>query len=168
MNNPVAGINLTYLDSGESALEVSTNDSSVYTINPGTYKLNGFNEDLELYLGGVYTVLVSLDNTGEIQVCLHYKSLSLSKSRFQDVELYQITAPNSVHMLWLIPQYVVITAGEIMFSITGLEFSYSQAPVSMKSVLTAAFLLTTAVGNLIIVIIESAKIFEKQVDPEAY
>ncbi|XP_063920551.1 peptide transporter family 1 isoform X3 [Zophobas morio] len=162
VNNPVAGINLTYLDSGESALEVSTNDSSVYTINPGTYKLNGFNEDLELYLGGVYTVLVSLDNTGEIQVCLHYKSLSLSKSRFQDVELYQITAPNSVHMLWLIPQYVVITAGEIMFSITGLEFSYSQAPVSMKSVLTAAFLLTTAVGNLIIVIIESAKIFEKQ------
>jgi solute carrier family 15 oligopeptide transporter 1 len=50
-----------------------------------------------------------------------------------------------------------------MFSITGLEFSYSQAPVTMKSVLTAAFLLTTAIGNLIIVIIESAKIFEKQV-----
>lgn len=76
---------------------------------------------------------------------------------------FEITAPNSIHMLWLIPQYVVITAGEIMFSITGLEFSYSQAPTSMKSVLTAAFLLTTAIGNLIIVIIESAKIFERQV-----
>lgn len=50
-----------------------------------------------------------------------------------------------------------------MFSITGLEFSYSQAPVSMKSVLQAAWLLTTAIGNLIIVIIESAKIFDKQV-----
>lgn len=81
----------------------------------------------------------------------------------QDLKSIQITEPNSVHMLWQIPQYIVITAGEIMFSITGLEFSYSQAPVSMKSVLTAAFLLTTAFGNLIIVIIESAKIFDKQV-----
>lgn len=49
-----------------------------------------------------------------------------------------------------------------MFSITGLEFSYSQAPISMKSVLQACFLLTTAFGNLIIVLIESAQIFEKQ------
>ena len=39
---------------------------------------------------------------------------------------YILTKENSVHMLWLIPQYFVITAGEIIFSVTGLEFSYSQ------------------------------------------
>ena len=39
---------------------------------------------------------------------------------------FVLTSENSVHMLWIIPQYFVITAGEIMFSITGLEFSYSQ------------------------------------------
>lgn len=33
---------------------------------------------------------------------------------------------NNVHIAWQIPQYVLITAGEVMFSITGLEFSYSQ------------------------------------------
>lgn len=66
-------------------------------------------------------------------------------------------------MLWLLPQYIIITAAEIMFSITGLEFSYSQAPVTMKSFLQACWLLTTAIGNAIIVVIESAKIFEKQV-----
>lgn len=33
---------------------------------------------------------------------------------------------NNVHIAWQIPQYVIITAGEVMFSITGLEFSYSQ------------------------------------------
>jgi solute carrier family 15 oligopeptide transporter 1 len=75
---------------------------------------------------------------------------------------FEITEPNSVHMLLLLPQYIIITAGEIMFAITGLEFSYSQAPISMKSVLQACFLLTSAIGNLIIVIIESAKIFDKQ------
>jgi len=31
-----------------------------------------------------------------------------------------------MHMLWLIPQYFVITMGEVMFSITGLEFSFTQ------------------------------------------
>ena len=34
--------------------------------------------------------------------------------------------PNSVHMALQIPQYFFITAGEVMFSVTGLEFSYSQ------------------------------------------
>lgn len=80
-----------------------------------------------------------------------------------DIKVIEVTQANSVHMLWLIPQYVIITAGEIMFSITGLEFSYSQAPVTMKSFLQACWLLTTAIGNAIIVVIESAKIFEKQV-----
>lgn len=34
--------------------------------------------------------------------------------------------PGTVSMLWQSGQYVVITCGEVMFSITGLEFSYSQ------------------------------------------
>lgn len=34
--------------------------------------------------------------------------------------------PNSAHMALQIPQYFFITAGEVMFSVTGLEFSYSQ------------------------------------------
>ncbi|KAH9363225.1 hypothetical protein HPB48_002416 [Haemaphysalis longicornis] len=62
-------------------------------------------------------------------------------------------------MFYQIPQYVLITAGEVMFSVTGLEFSYSQAPSSMKSVLQAAWLLTVAVGNLIVVIIAEARFF---------
>lgn len=33
---------------------------------------------------------------------------------------------NNVHIAWQIPQYVLITMGEVLFSITGLEFSYSQ------------------------------------------
>lgn len=34
-----------------------------------------------------------------------------------------------VSMLWQIPQYAIITCGEVMFSITGLEFSYSQVRI---------------------------------------
>ncbi|KAM6934037.1 solute carrier family 15 member 1 [Xenentodon cancila] len=67
--------------------------------------------------------------------------------------------PNSVHMALQIPQYFFITAGEVMFSVTGLEFSYSQAPSNMKAVLQAGWLFTVAVGNFIVLIVaELAKL----------
>merc|ERR1719348_2716144 len=78
------------------------------------------------------------------------------------VNMFTLSVPNSVHILWLLPQYVVITVGEIMFSITGLEFSYSQAPESMKSVLQACWLLTVAFGNIIVIIVAEAKAFDEQ------
>ncbi|KAM9830633.1 solute carrier family 15 member 1-like [Syngnathus typhle] len=70
--------------------------------------------------------------------------------------------PNSVHMAWQIPQYFLITAGEVVFSVTGLEFSYSQAPSNMKSVLQAGWLLTVAVGNIIVLIVAEAATLEDQ------
>ncbi|GAB1300248.1 Proton-dependent high affinity oligopeptide transporter PepT2 [Apodemus speciosus] len=60
---------------------------------------------------------------------------------------------NKLSIAWQLPQYVLVTAAEVMFSVTGLEFSYSQAPSSMKSVLQAAWLLTVAVGNIIVLVV---------------
>lgn len=65
-------------------------------------------------------------------------------------------------MMWLIPQYVTITAGEVMFSVTGLEFSFTQAPTSMKSVLQACWLLTVAIGNILVVVIAELRVFDRQ------
>ncbi|XP_029023368.1 solute carrier family 15 member 1b [Betta splendens] len=64
--------------------------------------------------------------------------------------------PNSFHMAWQIPQYFLMTSGEVVFSVTGLEFSYSQAPSNMKAVLQAGWLLTVAVGNIIVLIVAEA------------
>lgn len=61
----------------------------------------------------------------------------------------------SVHILWQVPQYFVLTTGEIMFSPVGLGFSYQQAPKSMKSVVSALWTLTTALGNLITLVLAS-------------
>lgn len=49
-----------------------------------------------------------------------------------------------------------------MFSVTGLEFSFTQAPLSMKSVLQAFWLLTVTFGNIFVVIIAKIKLFESQ------
>lgn len=49
-----------------------------------------------------------------------------------------------------------------MFSVTGLEFSFTQAPSSMKSVLQAFWLLTVTFGNIFVVIIAKINLFETQ------
>lgn len=48
---------------------------------------------------------------------------------------------------WQMLAYVILTLGEAMVSITGLEFSYTQAPNKMKSAIMAAWLFTVSLGN---------------------
>lgn len=77
-----------------------------------------------------------------------------------------VSEANSINMLWIVPQFVVMTLGEVMYSVTGLEFSYSQSPESMKSVIQSAWQLTVGVGNLLVVIITGLKFFDSQVSFE--
>jgi dipeptide/tripeptide permease len=55
--------------------------------------------------------------------------------------------PSSVHVAWQIPQITIITAAEILLSVTGLEFSYAQAPQNMQAFMLAIYLFMTAVGD---------------------
>uniref|UniRef100_A0AAX7TSF0 Solute carrier family 15 member 1a n=1 Tax=Astatotilapia calliptera TaxID=8154 RepID=A0AAX7TSF0_ASTCA len=98
-------------------------------------------------------------NNGNIGVIVLY----LGDSYCQDsITVVEDIEPNSVHMALQIPQYFFITAGEVMFSVTGLEFSYSQAPSNMKAVLQAGWLFTVAIGNFIVLIVaEIAKLPNK-------
>lgn len=126
----------------------SLQETSLAELKPGTYDihLNGtlVKKDVRLKLGGVYTVVGSV--IGEKPMA----------------NVVTVTEPNSMHILWLIPQYVILTMGEVMFSVTGLEFAFTQAPTSMKSLLQASWLLTVAFGNLIVVIVAEISIFDRQ------
>ena len=51
-------------------------------------------------------------------------------------------------VVWQLAAYVVITAAEILVSITCLEFSYTQAPPQMKSLVMSLYLLSISLGNL--------------------
>ncbi len=52
------------------------------------------------------------------------------------------------HIFLQLLAYILLTAAEIMVSITCLEFSYTQAPKHMKSFVMAFYFLSVAIGNL--------------------
>jgi POT family proton-dependent oligopeptide transporter len=58
-----------------------------------------------------------------------------------------IQGGETVSVWWQILAYAVLSAAEVLVSITGLEFSYKQAPLKMKSFVMALFLLAVAAGN---------------------
>jgi proton-dependent oligopeptide transporter, POT family len=59
----------------------------------------------------------------------------------------RIDAGQQPHILWQILAFVVLTAGEVMLSVTHLEFAYTQAPKAMKSLVMCTYLGSIALGN---------------------
>jgi len=78
------------------------------------------------------------------------------------VELAQMRSQISV--IWLTIQFFVMTVGEILVSVSGLEFSYSQAPKSMKSVIMSIWLSTTALGNAFVAVFAEFSTFNLAVE----
>ncbi len=62
----------------------------------------------------------------------------------------EAAGPGRVHVLWQIIPYVLITASEVLVSITGLEFAYTQAPRAMKSTIMGFWLLSVTLGNVLV------------------
>ncbi|XP_013116650.2 peptide transporter family 1 isoform X2 [Stomoxys calcitrans] len=149
LNVPAGQSNFSIVDASGTMTELSSyNTSQALTVTRGVVVLNlngAAVMNLTARAGGVYVLMAN----GNFKEGFNYKT-------------HVVTEPNSVHMLWQLPQIIVITAAEIMFSITGLEFSFTQAPQSMKSVLQACWLLSVALGNMLVVVIAELKFFDSQ------
>ncbi|KAJ4303591.1 ATP-dependent DNA helicase chl1 [Kalmusia sp. IMI 367209] len=61
--------------------------------------------------------------------------------------------PNQVHIAWQAPAYILVALSEILASITGLELAYAKAPENMKSFIMSLFLLTSAAGSALGILI---------------
>ncbi|KAI1340570.1 PTR2-domain-containing protein [Xylariaceae sp. FL0016] len=57
------------------------------------------------------------------------------------------TLPNHVHIAVQTPAYVFVGVAEIFISVTGLEYAYTKAPLTMKSFVQSMYLLTNAFGS---------------------
>ena len=67
-------------------------------------------DNMEFKLGGNYQILIQTNEDGDLNTFV----------------AQQVTKENEIHIFWLLPQFVIMTAGEIMFSITSLQFSFTQ------------------------------------------
>ncbi|NWZ44319.1 S15A1 protein, partial [Brachypodius atriceps] len=153
INNSTYTVNVTMGDMDFGTLDpLSVSNYSDVPKPDGTYviKASISSTDCEVVskkfgYGGAYTI--SIDSCVANQLNIKY---------FEDM------APNTVHMAWQIPQYFLLTCAEVLFSVTGLEFSYSQAPSNMKAVLQAGWLLTVAFGNIIVIIVAGVSTIKQQ------
>ncbi|CAB3368266.1 Hypothetical predicted protein [Cloeon dipterum] len=119
--------------------------SKILEMDVDSYKILLNDEEIgstSVVAGGVYTYVINEDT--------------------KEVKRAIITPENSVNMLWLIPQYFIITAGEVLFSVTGLEFAFTQAPLTMKSVIVAGWYLSVAFGNFFVILIAEVKFVSDQ------
>ncbi|MEX0810678.1 MAG: POT family MFS transporter [Chitinophagales bacterium] len=59
----------------------------------------------------------------------------------------------TVSIMWQFVAFAILTAAEVMVSITALEFSYTQAPNSMKSFIMGLYMLSVSLGNSITTVV---------------
>ncbi|HZR08662.1 MAG TPA: MFS transporter [Myxococcales bacterium] len=71
-----------------------------------------------------------------------------------------VAAGQRISVVWQVVPYVVLTIGEILVSVTGLEFAYTQAPLTMKSVIQSFWNLTTAAANLAVALASALAFFQ--------
>ena len=126
-----------------------------HAIYPGLNKLGIATRPLGRMLVGLILAIISFIMAGTLQFIINSRSVFAPSP--VDPAL-RVCVGNCVHVLWQIPQYLVLTMAEVLISITGLEFAYSQAPPSLKSVCSASWLLTVAFGNLMVMILNELDI----------
>ena len=91
-------------------------------------------------VASIYSVVVTSTGNNQCELTVHRDS-----------------NPATISILAFIPQYFVITLSEILVSVTGVEWAYTEAPPQMKAIVNACWVMTTCFGNLIDLIIVSIK-----------
>lgn len=64
-----------------------------------------------------------------------------------------------VPVAWQIPQYLFLSIGEVLVSVTALEFAFTQAPRQMRSAIMALWYLTISLGQLLTALVAAANRF---------
>jgi POT family proton-dependent oligopeptide transporter len=76
----------------------------------------------------------------------------------------RVAGGEKLSVLWQTAPYIVLTAGEVLVSNTGLEFAFREAPATMRSTMMSFWLLTTALGNLAIAKVFGLNVKERLAD----
>jgi POT family proton-dependent oligopeptide transporter len=90
---------------------------------------------------GVRVTALRAMSVGMLMAALSFVSLAVIQ--------HFLNQGQQLSVLWQLVPYCLITISEVMVSIRGLEFAYTQAPRAMKSTLMSFWLLTVSFGDLL-------------------
>lgn len=139
-------------------------DIGFYTIKPDQMIL--FNSLLGMMMLPVcdkilYPLLAKVGMT----TCLHKMTiggmLGVVSFTFSGI-VEMVIADQYIHVLWLLPQYLMFALSENFFYIANLSFAYAESPPSMKSAMQAFAFITIALGNAIVALISGSRIFQSR------
>jgi proton-dependent oligopeptide transporter, POT family len=77
--------------------------------------------------------------------------LSFVAAALVEARLGEAGAPP--HVVWQVPQYLFLTIGEVLVSVTALEFAYAESPKRLKSVVMGLWYLTIATGSILTAVV---------------
>jgi POT family proton-dependent oligopeptide transporter len=63
---------------------------------------------------------------------------------------FEIDKGVRVNIAWQILAYAILTASEVMVSLTGLQYAFANAPKHMKGTIMSLFFLTVFFGNIFV------------------
>ncbi len=110
---------------------------------------------IPLFTLGIYPLssrFMTVTPLGKMSVGFFFAMSSFAVSGLAEV---WIQAGQEVNVAWQLLSYVLMTVGEVMIYFTALEFSYTQAPPTMKSFVMALNLLSVTVGNVFTALVNS-------------
>jgi len=134
-------------------LQAQKMDRVIWGIEVLPSQIQAANPLLIMFLVPLFTYFIypSLEKTinltalKKIAIGLFLTAIAFSIPAWIQLQLDEGLMP---HISWQLLAYLLLTAAEVMVSITCLEFSYTQAPKSMKSFIMALFFMSVALGNV--------------------
>jgi POT family proton-dependent oligopeptide transporter len=90
---------------------------------------------------GLKTTPLRRLGTGLVLTALSFVVIGLIHTNIQN--------GGSPSIWWMVLAYMILSAAEVLVSITGLEYAYTHSPKSMKSTMTGIWFLVVSAGNLI-------------------
>ena len=105
---------------------------------------------IPLFAGVIYPFagkLFKVTAARKILVGFFFTALSFAVAAYAQG---RIDAGESPSIWWQIAAYLILTSGEVMISITGLEYAYSKSLPRLKSMMMGVFLFSVFLGNMFV------------------
>ncbi|MFN4260011.1 MAG: oligopeptide:H+ symporter [Gemmataceae bacterium] len=133
--------------------KIKTDRNTLTITGSALLKLAANEEQTQVRIDGSITKIELTPAGGETAIFSEGPAtvtLTGSKEDLNISERWFVAPDRQVTVWWLVVAYIIITVAEILISVTGLELAYSAAPQHMTGFVTACWLLTVALANLLI------------------